>query len=245
MANNGRVRVVREAVKWVTSAFMTKVIFDKVASPMVATMADVVADAVQPCHMLAVPADHLMPPLRNQLAKHCVLVIGPPKSGKSSLLRFVEHGTPRGRPEGRSLATNAEFRGIVAEARMTREVFAETVAAVRPHAVLYLLDPRGAETAINPALDEIRAWVLPVLAAAPTRPQAFHVGLNFVDRWGESSGAIRRTRQYVEDGIVHAINGDGALSTLRIRASEMHLRANASAWPQVLRALDNLGADLS
>ena len=238
-------KYVRGAVKWGTAAAVTKVAFDVAVTPAIRYVSDVAATMIQDPVMEVVEMDQLAPDIRKQLARVCIVVLGPKQSGKSSLLRYLAHGAPtKGRLKSSLWETSDTFQGVISVSQPAPTLWKQIIQSSAPTAIVYMADARAGASSVAPLLADLGA-VLSDAYRGSLPPRALYVLLNYADQWSRSPSDQRQITRSVEDALSCQFPDTGAFVPRTMRVAAIQLSPSRKRWPEAKSAIDHLGADLT
>ena len=236
--------MIRQTVKWVTAAGVTKAFFEYIAVPVIDRLSTEAGNFVAPPPLSVLPASSLNEAFYRQIGQYSVLVIGPPTSGKRSFVRHLQRASARRAFQLRPEAPSVDFRGVVSEARFTAGPCTQTITAMQPHAIVMMLDGRLGTRGIDAAAKAVHQWLIDALAANVRRPKAFYVGLNFADTWAESAEGARRRVRLAEELILAPFESNARLASTQVAAYELDLSPHRTESSAIDRFVSRLGSDL-
>lgn len=208
--------------------------------------------------------DRIVSKYRKVFTSRNVLVLGARQTGKTTLLLYLQHGRPfePGR-DGEAHTADPTAAVAIVDRRVEvdertflrlkkdvpgdtalRDTWRATLEEVRPDGIIYMLDGRLDDAALELAVDECFSDVLSLYANGLRELVTLHMFVGHCDRWGDSE-ARRRTRvAFVRDRFEVQREAVPALEGLRFGVAATQLSPHRQAWLEVDRALGHFGADL-
>ncbi|RYE84696.1 MAG: hypothetical protein EOO75_17805 [Myxococcales bacterium] len=193
-----------------------------------------------------------------------ILILGPKQAGKSTLLQFMRSGQPyevvgdelrTPAPTAMAAVVDQKFaadkknwlrlkRDVPGDLDL-RDTWAQAIADVKPHGIIYLLDGRRSDEQLRADVQDIVPHVLVHYAESLGHLAALHVFVNFCDGWGSGAPEQRRRLRLVRDELEDLVTATPSCAALRLDVAATQLSPNLQAWPEVERALRHFGADIA
>lgn len=231
-------RVLESFVKWVAATFGKELIF--------------------------VATETLQHYWRRLFAARDILILGDKQTGKTSLLCYLKDGRPYEIVNGAVVAPAPTAMVAVVDAKFApqqanwlrlrkdvpgdidlREVWEQSIAEVRPHGIVYMIDGRHDDRTLLDDVGTLREFVLSHYQERLGNLAALHVLLNFADQWGTTPAEVRRRQRVVRDALEDLCNPSPVLMHLKIDANVVQLSPNRKEWDDAKRAMQRFGADLA
>lgn len=192
-----------------------------------------------------------------------VLFLGDKQSGKTALALFIQNDMPYiVTKTGEKIPPNPTLLTAIVDKKyplqeknwvriaqdvpgdeQLRETWRQAVADLRPRGIIYLIDGSRddsdvqVETACREVFDECYKGSSNELAA-------FHVFVNFCDKWSTSPQVERRVLSKLRDKLNDELEKRPGFINLRTEVSATQLGIYSQKWDEVKRALHKFGADL-
>jgi hypothetical protein len=215
--------------------------------------------------ILVAVKDGLQHQWRRAFAARNILILGPKRTGKSSLMQYLLLGHPYEIVEGEIRPPQPTAMAAVVDAKFAvgkgnwlrlkkdlagdaglRDVWGQAIKDIRPHGIIYMIDGRRDDETLREDVRGIEQYVLAHYAENGIGELAsIHVFVNFVDQWATSPIEARRRLRVAHDELDAVIAMSPAWATLRAGVSGTQLApVKKNKWDEAERALRHFGADL-
>jgi hypothetical protein len=200
---------------------------------------------------------------RRLFASRSILILGAQQTGKSSLALFLQKGKPYQVVDGEIRPPDPTAATVIVDRKFAvqnghwlrikqdlpgdpdlRSTWATALKETHPAGIIYMIDGRLDEAALDHAVADAFALVLAQYASGPRELLALHIFVNHCDAWARTPAAERDLLARVTAAFEARRQGHQPLETLRFSASATQLSPHRRAWPEVVRALHRFGADL-
>jgi hypothetical protein len=212
--------------------------------------------------ILVAVRDGIQSQWRRVFASKNILILGPRQTGKSSLMLFVQSGTPYEVIKGEIRPPDPTAAAMIVDSKFTlqkdnwlklkkdvpgdldlRRTWATAIADIKPIGIIYMIDGRRPRE-FAALIDEVFSDVLVHYRTSLGHLLAFHVFINFGDQWA-TTPSIRREAVAKITELFETRAGDyAALAYLRFACSVTQLSPHKRSWEETTRAIYHFGADL-
>jgi hypothetical protein len=121
-----------------------------------------------------------------------------------------------------------------------RYQWSEAVAEVKPHGIIFMIDGRS-----DCDVSEASEFLKTSYSDGPKELIAFHLFINFADKWAEEPTRRRKRIREVEDQLDSALATKSVWYHLRLGIHATHLCSDFTSWPDAERALEKFAVDLA
>jgi hypothetical protein len=201
---------------------------------------------------------------RRLFAARNILILGSKQTGKSSLMQYLSSGRPFEIVNGEVRPPAPTAMGVVIDQKFSlqkgswlklkkdlpgdpdlrTDLWAQAIADVRPHGIIYMADGRLADGALRAEVRAIRDLVLAHYPTGAGSLSALHVFVNYADLWAGTAEECRRRLRVVREELENVTGASPEWVPLRLGVAATQLSSGRKTWEETDRALQHFGADL-